>query len=96
MNKQGRVCPRCTQILKLNFQHSNKITQEIDYFIEGGDMEANKAASAETTQTIHNEYSDIYAGIVCFRGTFSLHVKDDVRHCQMLPRCIAYALQVPL
>ena len=59
-------------------------------------MEANKWASAGTTQTIHNEYSNVFTGIGCFKGTFSLQVKEDKTPCQVLPRPVVYALQEPL
>ena len=54
-------------------------------------MEANRVASVETTFKIQNEYSYVFTGIGCFKGTFSLQVKDAVKPYQAPPNCIAYA-----
>ena len=59
-------------------------------------MESNRSVSAETTQTIHNEYGDVFTGIRCFKGTFSLPVKDDINPYQTSPRHIVYAVQESL
>ena len=56
-------------------------------------MEAKMIASAETTQAIHNEYKNIYTEVRCFKGTFSLQVKDDEEQYQAPPRCIPYVLK---
>ena len=56
-------------------------------------MEAKGVASAETTQTIHNEYTDVSTGIGCIKGKFSLQVKDAAKPYQVPCRCEAYALQ---
>ena len=47
------------------------------------------------TQRIHKEYSEVFNGIGCFGGTFSLQLKPDSKPYQVLPRHIAYALQKP-
>ena len=52
-------------------------------------------AGAETALKIHVEFSDVFTGIGCFKGTFSLQVKDDMKPYQMPPRCITYVLQEP-
>ena len=49
-------------------------------------MEANKDASAETTQKIFNEYSNVLTGIGCFKVTFSLQVNDDAKPYHVSPR----------
>ena len=43
----------------------------------------------------HNEFSNVFMGIGCFKGTFSLKLKDDAKPFQMPPRHVAYTLQVP-
>ena len=48
-------------------------------------------ASAKTTKKIHNECSKVFTRNGCFKGTFSLHIKDDVKPYQVLPRHVAYA-----
>ena len=84
MNKQDKS--KISKNFKTNLDQNNKIKQEINYFIADLDMEADRAASAETTQTIHNEYSDVSTGIFCFKGIFSLQVKDDVKPYQVPSR----------
>ena len=37
----------------------------------------------------------VFKGIGCFKGTFSLQAKDDVKLYHLLPRGIGYALQEP-
>ena len=47
-------------------------------------MKAGRVTSAETTQKVPREYSNVFTEIGCFTGTFSLQVKDggnDIRHC---------------
>ena len=58
-------------------------------------MEADRVMSGETTQKMHSEYSKVFTGIGCFKGTFSLQVKDNTKPCQVLPRYIAYTLEEP-
>ena len=45
---------------------------------------------------LHNEFSDVFSGIGCFEGTFSLQVKDDSWPYQAIPRRVAYVLQETL
>ena len=80
--------------LKISYPN-NKIKQEIDYFIAGLDKEANRVASPETKQKIHNEYSDVFTGIRCFKCAFSFQVKDDAKPYQVPPRYKAYTLEEP-
>ena len=49
-------------------------------------------ASAETTQEINNEYSDMFIGIGCFKGTFSLQIKDAATHVRCDIHMDAYML----
>ena len=51
----------------------NIMNQEIDYFIAGLGIEANRAARVGTMQKIHKEYSDVLMGIWCFKGTSSFN-----------------------
>ena len=50
-------------------------------------------ASGKTTKKLHNDCSDVFRGIGCFRGTISLQVRDYMKPYQVLPLCIACALQ---
>ena len=51
--------------------------------------------SAETALKMHDEYSDVFTGIWCFKGTLFLQVKDDTKPYKFLLHCVAYALQEP-
>ena len=51
------------------------------------------ATSIKTTQMMHNDYNDVFTGIGCFKGTFSLQTKDDVKSYQAPPRHATYALK---
>ena len=46
-------------------------------------------------QQVHNDFEDVFNGIRCFDGTFSLQMKPDSKPCQSPMRCMAYALQKP-
>ena len=46
-------------------------------------------------QNIHTRFGDVFNGIGCFEGTFSLQLKPDSKPHQAPPRCVAYALQTP-
>ena len=59
-------------------------------------METNRAASVETTLKKHDESSDAFIGIGCFKCTSSSQVKDYAKLHQAPPRCIAFALQKPI
>ena len=39
--------------------------------------------------------SDVFTGIGCFKGTFSLQVIDNVKGYKVLPMYVTYALQEP-
>ena len=45
---------------------------------------------------MHVEYSNVFRGIGCFKGTFSIQVKDDAKAYKMPLRYIAYVLPEPL
>ena len=51
--------------------------------------------SAETTQEIYNKYSAMLTGIGCFKGTFSLQVRNDVKTYLVPLRCTACTLHEP-
>ena len=46
-------------------------------------------------QSIQTRFGDIFNGIGCFKGTFSLQLKTDSKRYQAPPRYLAYALQEP-
>ena len=46
-------------------------------------------------QILHTRFGDVFNGIGCFEGTFSLQLKPDSKQYQAPPRCMAYVLQKP-
>ena len=52
-----------------------------------------KKQSTEITKQLQKEFEDVFTGIGCFDGTFSLQVKPDSKPYQAAPQFIAYALQ---
>ena len=74
-------------------QHqANKL---INYFYSLNNTDADKSKSNAMTQRIHETYGEVFNGIGCFEGTFSLQLKPDSKPYQVPPRCEAYMLQKP-
>ena len=71
---------------------SHKATE---YIFSGANYERNKKKSAESIQQIHKEFADVFHGIGCFEGTFSLQLKPDSKPYLAPLRCMVYALQKP-
>ena len=67
----------------------------INYFFSSNNTDANKRKSSKMMQKINNRFGNIFNGIGCFKGTFSLQLKPDSKPYQGPSRCIAYALQKP-
>ena len=53
---------------------SNKRTE---CFLSGPTYESDKRKGAESTWQIHKDFDDMFNGIGCFEGTFSLQLKPD-------------------
>ena len=66
MNTQNKISPK----------QKNK---EVEYFITGLGKEAKMASSAKIAQELHSKYGNVFTGIRCFKGTFPLQVKEDVK-----------------
>ena len=73
----------------------SRLSDKMEYFLSGPSYDSNKKRSAETTQQLHKDFQDVFNGIGCFDGTFSLQLKPDCKPYQVPPRCMAYALQKP-
>ena len=74
-------------------QHqTNKL---INHFYSSNNIDTDKSKSKAMTQRIHEEYGEVFNGIGCFEGTFSLQLKPDSKLYQAPPRSVAYALQKP-
>ena len=66
---------------------------EIEYFVPDPNKENDERASANITKQIQKEFEEVFMGIGCFEGMFSLHVKPDNKPYQVPSRHVAYALQ---
>ena len=55
---------------------NNKNKYKIDYFFTRVERNADIKASTELTQEAHDECKDVFTGIKCFKGTFSLQVRE--------------------
>ena len=66
-----------------------------NYFLSSPSIEVDKRKSIELMQKIHNMFNNVFNGIGCFEGTFSLQLKPDSKPYQAPMRRVAYALQKP-
>ena len=66
------------------------------YFNLSDNNEAEKRESEAITNRIYKELNDLFSGISCFEGTFSLQVKEGSHPYQASPRTVANTLQKPL
>ena len=76
-------------------QHHSQANTLINYFYSSDNTVADKSNSSAMTQRIHETFGDVFNGIGCFKGTFSLQLKPDSKLYQVPPRHVAYALQKP-
>ena len=53
----------------------------IDYFIAGPEKEVDVKGNAQIPESIHKKFHEVFAGIVSFKGTFSLQIK----RCETIP-----------
>ena len=67
----------------------------INYFHSSNNIDADKRSSIAMMQKIHTRFGNVFNGIGCFEGTFSLQLKPDSKPYQAPPRHVAYALQGP-
>ena len=68
---------------------------EINYFHSSNNVDADKRSSVAMMQRIHTRFGDVFNGIGCFEGIFSLQLKLDSKPYQAPPRHVAYVLQEP-
>ena len=66
-----------------------------NYFYSLNNVDADKRSSIAMMQSIHMRFGNIFNGIGCFKGTFSLQLKPDSKPYQAPPRHVAYVLQEP-
>ena len=79
-----------------NGQKDQKTTNKpINCFFSSNNTDADKRKSKEMMQKIQNILGNVFNGIGCFKGTFTLQLKPDSKLYQAPPRCVAYVLQKP-
>ena len=82
-----KCCANTTSISK-STNNRNRSTANTNtntpakYFLLCPKYETDKRKSAELTQQIHKEFDNVFNGIGCFEGTFSLQLKPDSRPYQ--------------
>ena len=91
--KQSKSIPNSS--IKNNLYTRNKTNQEVDYFIVGPHMEANREVSTKTLK-IYEEYGNVFTGIGCFKNASLLQIKDDKKQYQVSLRCVAYSSRTHL
>ena len=64
-----------------------------NYSVAGPNTETERAISDKTAIRMHNEVSNVFKGIGCFKGAFLFKVKEDSEPYNALPRHVANALQ---
>ena len=93
MSKQSKIS--LDQTINSNFKNNphtdNKTKHEINYFITSPGMKADRVVTAKTTIQEHEEFSNVFTGIGCFKGTAYLRL----RMMQIHTRYHIYALQQP-
>ena len=67
----------------------------INYFHSLNNIDADKRSSIAMTQSMHSRFGDIFNGIGCFEGPYSLQLKPHSKPYQVQSRHVAYALQEP-
>ena len=73
--------------------NQNNSNKSINYFYSSNNIDADKRKSSTMMQKIHKTFGNIFNGIGCFKGTFSLQLKPNSKPYQMPPKCVAYVLQ---
>ena len=91
MNKQKKVNPTPTPASKTICIPASKLNRKVTTSLQIQTQKLKK-------WTMQKQYSKcmmtlVFTGMGCFKYTFSLQIKDDVKPHQALLRFVAYALQ---
>ena len=62
----------------------NNANKPFNYFFLSSNADADERKSSDLMQKIHNTFGDVFNGIGCFKGTFSLQLKPDSKSYQVL------------
>ena len=79
-----------------NVGDANKCINVPDFFRSNTNKELYKRENRLLTMKICNDFSDIFTGNDCFKGTFKLQVSEGSHTYQALLRKVAYAPQKEL
>ena len=73
----------------------DKEPNKVNYLFPDPTQDNDKRMSVEIMQKLQRDFTDVFAGIGCFNGTFSLQVKLDSKLYQVSQRHVVYPLQKP-
>ena len=79
-----------------NVGATNNCLKIQDYFRSNASKQEDKKVSRLLTIKIYNEFSDIFTGSSCFKGTFKLGVREGSCLYQAPLKWVIYALQESL
>ena len=82
-----------SKYLNNNATIDDKCNHKINYFAAGLDRESDLKAIAKLEDSIYKEFAAVFSGIGCFKGAFSLQVKEYKKPYQASLRHMAYILQ---
>ena len=68
---------------------------EINNSFQAQEKRVPKKQALKEQSSYKRNFEDVFTGIGCFDGTFSLQVKLDSKPYQVPPWCIAYEIQKP-
>ena len=63
-------------------QHQSHVNKLTNYFYSSNNTDADKSQSNTMTERIHEMFGNVFNGIGCFKGTFSLQFKLDIKQYQ--------------
>ena len=64
---------------------NSKLSNTVDYFLQGPSCGSDKKASAEITQQLQRYFEDVFNAIGCFDDTFSLQLTPECKLYQAPP-----------
>ena len=86
-NEQSKLISK-QKIIKITSVLISKLSKK-QTTVAGANIEIDRATSTKTKIKIYNEFSNMFTGIGCFKGNFSLSLKDAMPY-QVPPGGVAY------
>ena len=87
IRKQTKLSSKQEIMIKIASGLTTKLIWKADYIVAGPITETHLATSPKPTIKKHNEFSNVFTGIGCFKDIISLKVKEDDKWHQVWPRC---------